>query len=228
MFNIQNCSINIDKYAQIPDYINDYDECVVYSTQVVIDVTSSELLDQKLVNYLLNLNFKFNVNTDAINNQLISVEQLELDEFINELRLSRLSTSINFSNYQNTIKKTGYLDFVDEYYFDSNQGQSTTNQIIYYQQNTCENLSCPISKLLTIYADCDYVIDSYLINFYYSCKGSQEINNLSYENDEKIYVNKIYELFYLNRNSFKFDSKTLNSDATGISGFYLPISSSGY
>jgi hypothetical protein len=69
---------------RIPDWVIQKEYCKIYKTTFNIDTNESKFFDQTLIEYLMYLEFSFDINTDVINNSGIDVSQTDLDGFISE------------------------------------------------------------------------------------------------------------------------------------------------
>jgi hypothetical protein len=81
---IKDVGLVYSQSATIPDWVVQKDQCKIYKATFNIDTSESKFFEQMLNEYLMYLEFSFDINSDVINNSHIDVPQNDLDNFINE------------------------------------------------------------------------------------------------------------------------------------------------
>lgn len=226
---VKDISLSYVASAKIPDWIVQKDSCKVYKTSFSIDTNESKFFEQVLTEYLMYLEFSFDVNSDVINDSNIDVSQSDLDGFISEWNLIHETLSFDFSNYMIFEDDNGSFESGSQYYLNSKTGYVANENTIFYQTNdNLNNKITPIKNLITLDCIQPFWINKITTKFYYSFDDSPGIKTYESSDDNRIYVYQKQDISFNEKTMYDQSKNEIIPSLNGIEGFYIPKKASGY
>lgn len=223
---VENITLNQVGDKVSPDYVINKKEASHYQCQVILDVSNSEYLKQKLTHHFIPVDLSFKANTEALSDIGISDEKI-INTFINEYENIHDQVGFYFTNYTEQ-NDAGKFDINQSYQFVNNQvTQKISTPFEFLTSSELDLTDEPIKNLLTLHSEKSFSIVGYEINFYYSINNGP-IKNLKYQNKESFYCNKIHTFIYPYETAYDQAKQEIINLIGDNKGFYSPLLTTGY
>ena len=225
-FSLTEQNINITQ-KQIPYWVVQQDNCAIYHTNFLVDISQTKMLETELEKYLINLYFSFDINLDILNKIQIDLDQDELDKFVLEWYEQNKIIKFEYSNFYSANETSGNINITKSYYLNSYEGCYAEDEILYYSEKDYQNIDEAINNLLEIKVD-EATINSWKCNFFYQTYDSLETKQLTIENKDQQTIFDNFKISFGYATYFNEQNNELILTESGILGFYIPIKCSGY